>query len=328
MQYSAGCCLMTGLIGPQILKEEENLILKEGISGVILFQRNIISLRQLLKLCRNLKVLASKRSTPTPFFIGIDLEGGRVDRLSHLKESPSWPSAFEMSHFSSEQLFQLARAKGRFLKTLGIDINFAPVLDIPFKKSSVLKGRTFGNKEEEILSSALIYSKGLLQEGVIPCLKHFPGHGGVTEDSHKTLPRDNRDLKSLEPQLEVFRQVLRETSVPFVMTAHLEFPKVELGPATFSALFLKKELRDRLQFKGVIVSDDVDMEALADFSPAERFFKALNGGCNLVLCCQKPETPYEILEFFKNPKEQKKLQPFLKDSFSRLLSVEKKFNLR
>ena len=325
MQYSSGCCLMVSLKGSQILKEEESLIVKEGIAGVILFQRNILSVRQLFELCRELKSLASKRSSPFPFFIGIDLEGGRVDRLSHLKDSPRWPSALEMSGFPSEQLFQLARVKGQFLKALGIDINFAPVVDIPLKKSSLLEGRTFGNKKEDIASSALTYSKGLLKGGVMPCLKHFPGHGGVTEDSHKTLPRDNRDLKSLEPQLNVFKEVLK-APVPFVMTAHLEFPKVELVPATFSSLFLRRELRDRLQFKGVIVSDDVDMEALTDFSPEERFFKALSGGCNLVLCCQKPETPYKILEFFKNSKEQKNLQPFLEDSFLKLMSVKKNFN--
>ena len=327
MEYPTGCCLMVSLKGPQILKEEEDLIVKEGISGVILFKRNILSFEQLFELCRELKSLALKRLTPAPFFIGMDLEGGRVDRLSHLKESPHWPSALEMSQFSTEQLFRLAHIKGRLLKALGVDINFAPVVDIPLKESSVLKGRTFGSTHKKIVSSALTYSKGLLKGGVMPCLKHFPGHGGVKEDSHKTLPRDNRDLKSLEPQLQAFKEVLK-APVPFVMTAHLEFPKVASGPATFSSLFLKGELRDRFQFKGVIVSDDVDMKALDSFSSEKSFFKALYGGCNLVLCCQKPETPYKILEFFRHPKEKKNIQPFLKDSFLKLMSVKKNFDSR
>ena len=211
----------------------------------------------------------------------------------------------------------MAFRKGRLLRALGLDINFAPVADILFEESSLLKTRSFGSQSEKVAASVLAYSQGLLKGGVEPCLKHFPGHGGVEEDSHKTLPKDKRNIKDLKSQLDVFRKAFK-VPVHFVMTAHLEFPQVESGPATFSKVFLREELRNRLYFQGVIVSDDVDMKALSAFSPGERAFKALAGGCNLVLCCQKSETPHEILEFFKKCKEKKQLQDILTDSFSRL----------
>ena len=327
MEYSFGSSLMISLKGPGILQEEEDFIMKEGVAGVILFQRNIVSFRQLFELCRELKSLALRRKNPPYFFIGIDLEGGKVNRLAHLKDSPAWPSALEMSQLPKKQLFQLAQRKGLLLSALGVNINFAPVADMLLKNSSVLKSRTFGNQQKQVTSCALTYSKGLLKGGVAPCLKHFPGHGGVSEDSHKSLPKDKRNLKSLRPQMTVFKKALK-APVPFVMTAHLEFPEVELLPATFSKVFLKRELRNRLHFKGVIVSDDIDMKALKDFSAGERFFKALLGGCNLVLCCQEHKTPYEILEFFKDSKTRGQLQPFLKDSFTRLLAAKKKLPLK
>ena len=322
MEHCIGSSLMISLKGPEILKEEQKLIVEEGVAGVILFQRNILSCRQLFELCQELKALALRAKNTPYFFIGIDLEGGKVNRLVHLKEVPSWPSPLEMSRLSRQELFLLACRKGLLLSALGVDINFSPLVDIPLKNSPLLKTRTFGVQKRKISSCALAYSKGLSKGGVAPCLKHFPGHGGVTEDSHEVLPKDNRSLKSLRAQMDIFQQVFK-AGVPFIMTAHLEFPEVEKGPATFSRIFLRRELRERLQFKGVIVSDDIDMKALSEFSPGERFVKALSGGCNLVLCCQKPKTPYEILKFCKDSKRKAHLQPFLKESFERLLLVKK-----
>ena len=317
-----GSSLMINLKGPKILKEERDLIIKEGIAGVILFQRNILSFQQLFELCCELKSLALKRKNSPYFFIAIDLEGGRVNRLAHLKDCSPWPSALEMSRLPQKKIFDLAFKKGRLLKALGLDINFAPVVDILLKNSSVLKTRSFGNQSEKVIANALAYSKGLLKSGVEPCLKHFPGHGGVKEDSHNMLPMDKRNIEDLTDQLNVFKTILK-APVHFVMTAHLEFPQVESGPATFSKVFLKQQLRNRLGFQGVIVSDDVDMKALEAFPPGERAFKALAGGCNLILCCQKLETPYEILEFFKKCKRKNQLQAYLKDSFLKLSSLKK-----
>ena len=394
-------CLMIGLKGPSLLREERDWIAREGAAGVILFRRNILSFRQLSALCLSLKALARQRVFPPYFFIGMDLEGGSADRLRHLPESRPWPSAAEMGRLPPDQVFHIARRKGALLKSLGIDINFAPVADILQKNSAVLKGRAFGAAKEEVTSRAGAYAAGLLEGGVWPCLKHFPGHGGTAGDSHISLPRDERGRLELKPQTEAFREILEAASaegaapgesgdsaarggrrgreeaagphkppahgsaagaaadriaadritaarrapepstaraqraargggagepcMPFVMTAHVEFPKIEAGPASFSRKFLRELLGGRLGFKGGIVSDDIDMGALAGFSPAERVSRALRAGCHLILCCQKPETPGRIAGFFKqNPGRAAQIQPFLREAFLRLSAVSRR----
>ena len=320
---SVGACLMIGLKGPSLLKEERDWILREGAAGVILFRRNILSFRQLSALCLSLKALAQKRAFPPYFFIGMDLEGGSVDRLRRLPESRPWPSAKAMSRLSPDRIFQTARRKAALLKSLGIDINFAPVTDFRGKSAVLKKGRAFGDTKEAVVSAAVPYVKGLWEGGVRPCLKHFPGHGGAAEDSHKSLPRDERSLEELQPQLQVFREVLEAAPVPFVMTAHVEFPKIESGPATFSRKFLREELIGRIGFKGGIVSDDMDMGALAGFSPPERVLRALRAGSHLILCCQKPETFRQTADFFKSPRRAIKIQTFLKEAFLRLQAISR-----
>ena len=315
---------MIGLKGPSLLPEEKDWILREGAAGVILFRRNILSLRQLSALCLSLKALAQKRAFPPYFFIGTDLEGGSVDRLKHLAESRPWPSAKEMSRLPPDRIFQIARRKGALLKSLGIDINFAPVADFRGKSAVLKKGRAFGDTKEAAVSAALPYVRGLLEGGVQPCLKHFPGHGGAAEDSHLSLPQDERSREALRLQMQAFREILEAAPVPFVMTAHVEFPKIESGPASFSPKILRGELRGRIGFQGGIVSDDMDMGALAGFSPPERVSRALRAGCHLILCCQKPETWRRAADFFlKNPDQALKIQPFIKEAFLKLQAISR-----
>ena len=303
---------MRGLKGPELTKEEREYLISHEVAGVILFQRNILSFKQVYELCRELKELYPTDSPPP--LIAVDLEGGSVNRFSHLKESFPWPSAEKLGQLKSPEIFFIAETMGRQLSALGIDINFAPVVDVPLIQSSLLKGRTFGQNPETIISCAKAFTEGLMKGGVVPCLKHFPGHGGVSEDSHKTLPKDKspvEDRTALKP-FEALKHC------PLIMTAHIEFQNEE-GPATFSPYWLETVLRKQMQFQGIIVSDDIDMEALVSHSSAERFTKALSGGCNLVLCCQKPETPLEIDQFFtKHPKPLQSLKPRLEISAQKI----------
>ena len=264
------------------------------------------------ELCRELKELYPTDSTPP--LIAVDLEGGRVNRFSHLKESFPWPSAEKLGQLKPNQIFSLAEIMGQQLSALGIDINFAPVVDIPLENSPLLKERTFSPKPERVISCAKAFTEGLTKGGVLPCLKHFPGHGGVNEDSHKTLPRDRRTLED-RTALKPF-EVLKHS--PLIMTAHIEFQD-EAGPVTFSSWWLKTVLRKQIQFQGVIVSDDIDMEALAPVSSAGRFIKALSAGCDLILCCQKPETSVEIDRFFlEHPEQLHSINSHLKISAGRV----------
>ena len=228
-----GSCLMIGLKGHSLLKEEKDFIISNHISGVVLFKRNIQSFKQVYELCSELKSL----SRPSPL-IAIDMEGGEVDRFSHLKEAIPWPSAKTLGSLNSKSIYSIARSLAKQLNLLGININFAPVVDLPLIKNPLLETRVFGRTQQEILRGADPFVEGLIKEQVIPCLKHFPGHGGVAEDSHKTFPKDQRHLNELEPQLEIF-QTLFEKHPCWIMTAHIEFPNIDKTPATFSNVFLK-----------------------------------------------------------------------------------------
>ena len=315
---ATGSCLMIGLKGLVLSKEERDFIVSNHIAGIILFKRNIQSFKQVYELCSELKTLSSP-----PLLIAVDREGGEVDRFSHLKESPPWPAPKILKTLQEKSIFSIARMMARQLRLLGIDINFAPVIDIPVSENPLLTSRVFGQSKDEILKKAEPFVKGMVKEQLIPCLKHFPGHGGVHEDSHKILPKDFRPLKELVPQLELF-QTLFERQACWIMTAHIEFPKIDQGPATFSKFFLKTILREERGFKRILLSDDIDMSALDNFSSGEKFFQAIQGGCDLVISCQKPKSPKEIIEYFhRNPLKQKEIKEELIQAGTNLLKIRK-----
>ena len=311
-----GSHLMIGLKGTSLTSEEAKCIVEEKIAGVILFKRNIANFKQLHSLCSELKSLPLEQ----PLLLGIDMEGGEVNRLSHLPDSLKWPSALSLVQQSDEQIFEIAKTMAQRLHALGFDINFAPVVDLPIVESSLLKTRVFGSNKQSIVQKAESFKKGLLAGGIIPCLKHFPGHGGVSEDSHKVLPQDLRTLKDLEEQLQIFESLSKDSCI---MTAHIEFPNIDNQPASFSSKFLREELRNKRGFSSVIFSDDIDMHALDQFSPDQRALKCLEGSCDLILSCQQESTYKQIIEFFRNYQISRKLLIDLKESDKRLAQLKR-----
>ena len=295
-----GSCLMMALKGPRLLKREQAFIVKNKIAGVALFQRNIRSFKQLFQLNKQIKSLIR----PAPL-IAIDMEGGSVNRFSHLKtEKADWPSAEELSRLPPLKVFLTAKKMAKHLKDLGVDLNFAPVVDLPLVESEILKTRTFGKKPADILKTADPFFRGLIEGGIVPCLKHFPGHGGVTADSHKALPKDRRSLEDLKPQLKIFQKMFKD-QFTCLMTAHIEFSEIEKKPATFSKILLTQILKNRMKFKGLVVSDDIDMKALSLFSPGESFFLAIKAGCDMVMTCQDLESPLKIIDYFERQSHKK-----------------------
>ena len=184
-QLNTGTLLWVGIEGPSLSYEEKKFLQTEHISGVVLFQRNIISPQQLHTICQEI------HSVHPTIFISIDREGGPVDRLKHLEMIPSWPSPGKLIQVaSSEDISSTAFFMGRELAALGIDINLAPSLDIEHVPSTLFKDRLFGAKAKDIIEKGLAWMQGLQRSEVLPCAKHFPGHGAVLQDSHKMLPID------------------------------------------------------------------------------------------------------------------------------------------
>ena len=309
-----GSALFISLEGIKPSLEETEFIKKQSPAGVTLFKRNIKSKEQTQALIQKIKSLSQE-----PLLVAVDCEGALVNRLSHI--GFKYPSSEELSFEPKEKILKLAKSMGKDLRNFGFDLNFAPVVDLPIVKSPLLVERVFGSSPDKIIEKAGAFMGGLLKGGIYPCLKHFPGHGGVKEDSHELLPQDPRSLDDLEIQIQIFENLFKKYPCA-IMTAHILFPQIDKSPASFSKRLLTEILKKNRKFKGLVFSDDIDMGALKGFSPGEAYFLALQAGCDMVLNCQK--SPFKILEYFqKNPIKKKEINEKLKQS---RLKLKKLYN--
>ncbi len=260
-------------------------LIDRGASGAILFKENLGTPAETAELCA-----ALKRRAGRSFLLCLDQEGGRVARLR--EGFVQLPPMRKLGELGNEAL---AAAAGRLLgeecRTVGFDVDFAPVVDVDSNpENPVIGDRSFGRSPELVgrMGAALI--KGLQSTGVAACAKHFPGHGDTLQDSHKTLPHLSHDLARLQRiELPPFAAAAR-AGVATVMTAHVVFDALEPGlPATMSPRVLSL-LKDPVGFRGTIVSDDLEMAAVAERWPMdEAAALSVAAGCDLLLVCHRAE---------------------------------------
>jgi len=286
-QYALGQLFMVGIPYPMLDSDSRRLLQDLRPGGVILFRRNYSDPETLAALCAELHSLFPE----SPPLIALDHEGGRVHRLN----SPftHFPPAASLGRIGSPELAQqVGCAMGRELRSVGIDMDFAPVLDVLTNPSNTVIGdRAFATDPQLVSLLGCALARGLREGGVIPCGKHFPGHGATLIDSHNDLPRDERgeeDLMGLD--LIPFRQAIHE-KIEMVMTAHIVYPALDPDyPATLSPIIIEELLRRRLGFHGVVVTDDLDMGAIVRHSSLEQAsLNALKAGADLLLICHSLE---------------------------------------
>lgn len=293
-------------LGPIILdlktimldQEERDILQHPLVAGVILFSRNYESPSQIAELCRSIRSVRSQ-----PIIIAVDHEGGRVQRFrqgfSHLP--PMQQIGIEYSK-NPQQAMIMAEACGWIMAaelfSIGVNLSFAPVLDLAMKNHSVIGDRAFDASPSIVVKLAKALIKGMHEIGMASTGKHFPGHGEVTLDSHKTLPIDERDFALVEASDMVpFRDLIQENVLDAVMPAHILFPKMSDKPVGFSDYWLQEILRKKLQFNGIVFSDDLNMEGAAFAGNyVERATLALNAGCDLVLICNNRLGAIQILD--------------------------------
>ncbi len=285
--------LMVGFPGRELDADFKALV-ADGVFGAILFAHNIGTAYETAVLCRQIKAEANR-----PFILAVDQEGGRVARLNW----PPFTSLPPMRELGRRGDAELAERAGRLLafelRALGFDWDFAPVLDVDTNPlNPVIGDRSFHHQANEVARLGVALARGLEAGGVASCGKHFPGHGDTTQDSHLTLPRLPHDLERLRRvELVPFRAFAR-AGLSAVMTAHVVFEAVDPGiPATMSRKALDLILRGELGFQGVIVSDDLEMKAVADYFPVEE--AAVVGalaGVDLFLACHRAEVQHKVIE--------------------------------
>lgn len=258
--------------------------------GIILFRRNYESPEQISAL------IAEIRSIRPEILIAVDHEGGRVQRFR--EGFTRLPAASVYAREGDEDLAEGAGwLMAAELRAVGVDFSFAPVLDVESGISQVIGDRAFGTDPFTVTRMAGRFMIGMHSAGMAAVAKHFPGHGGVVEDSHKALPVDPRALEALESRDLVPFRTLMGQGLEGIMPAHVIYSALDAQPAGFSSFWIQDVLRTRLGFDGAIFSDDLSMAgaAFAGNYP-DRARMALDAGCDMVLVCNAPGAADEVLD--------------------------------
>ena len=263
--------------------EMRSLAREFQLGGVTLFAPNIEAPEQVAELAYDLQSLAAD----LPLWVAVDQEGGRIARL----HSPftEWPAMATLGRSGDEKLaYRFAAALAAELRAVGITLDYAPVLDIHTNpKNPVIGDRALGEDAETVARLGAAVVRGLQENGVAACGKHFPGHGDTSVDSHVELPLiEHSPDRIRRVECVPFREAILN-DVAFIMTAHLLIPSLdEERPATLSPRIVRGLLREELGFHGVILSDDLEMKAVADtYTVQDAAVQAVAAGCDGVLIC-------------------------------------------
>lgn len=272
--------------GFSLTDEEKRIISQYQPLGVTLFLRNISTKKQVAELSKQIREVAQRND----IIIAVDQEGGRVRRLTEPEFRP-YASQYVLGRLEQELGAQKANIAARDhallishdLKDCGINLNYAPVMDLAFEETAaVLKSRCFGNDEKQAARLGKILLDTYIQNGICPCIKHMPGHGRITVDPHLGLPFLTQSLKDLEKDFYPFKAL---NFSPAGMTAHVVIPEIDdKNPITLSTNGIKELIRNIIGFDGLLISDSINMRALKG-NLGEITIKCIAAGCDCVCYC-------------------------------------------
>jgi beta-N-acetylhexosaminidase len=321
---------MVGFEGHTPSDDVRRLLRQFRVGGVILFARNVDGPEQLAELVRELQSIARDAGHDLPLLVAVDQEGGRVQRL----RAPwtLWPPLRAVGRAASEAMARrMGEALAAELAPCGIRLDFAPVVDVDTNPDNpVIGDRSFGDDPELVgrLGAALI--GGLQDSGVAACAKHFPGHGDTGVDSHLELPVVDHALSRLrDVELRPFRAAVG-AGVASVMTAHVLVRELDdRFPATLSRRVIRGVLRDELGYRGVVVSDDLEMKAIAaSWGPGEAALRAAQAGCDILPVCKDAAAQVAALEGLVRALEAGELRwKQAEDAIARVRRLKERFAL-
>lgn len=286
LRQKIGQLALCSLDGRDVTAPEKEFLREYRVGNIIHFGNNVLGFAQARAFNEKLDALIRENCAGVPPLVGIDHEGGRVMRFG---EDFTWfPSQMALGAADDPALTEaVGAAMGRELRAAGFQISFSPVVDVNSNPQNPVIGvRAFGDDPENVARHGEALARGLQSEGVMACLKHFPGHGDTAVDSHYGLPRVDKPLAALEQaELNPYRALIARRAADAVMTTHILFPALEPEnvPATLSQKILTGLLREKMGFSGLIVTDGMQMRAIAEHYGVERgCVEALKAGCDLI----------------------------------------------
>ncbi|MEJ2255999.1 MAG: beta-N-acetylhexosaminidase [Woeseiaceae bacterium] len=297
--------VMLDVEGLSLSPADRDLLREPAVGGVILFARNFESVAQVTDLVAEIRALRRP-----PLLVAVDHEGGRVQRFRDgFTEIPPMRRIGLEFDRDPDAGRQAAREAGWLigaeLRSIGIDLCFAPCVDLDWGVSEIIGDRAFHRKPDIVSDLANVFSRGLRSAGMAAVAKHFPGHGAVIADSHLKLPVDRREYGVLLDDMRPYERLVRSGSIAGVMLAHIVYEQIDAQPAGFSEYWIGRELRSRIGFGGAVFSDDLSMKATASYgSMAERARLSLDAGCDMILVCNDRDAAHEAvaaLNEYANP---------------------------
>ncbi|KJU73049.1 beta-N-acetylhexosaminidase [Clostridium baratii] len=323
-----GQLVISGFYGTTLDENILKLIKENKISGVILFNRNVKDSNTLLSLNNSLK--ESNKNNKLPLFISVDEEGGSVTRMP--KDIKRLPTNKYIGSLNNKDLsYNVGEILGEQLSYFGFNMNFAPVLDINSNPNNpVIGDRSFGNNKDTVAILGTSTMKGIQSKNIISVVKHFPGHGDTSVDSHVNLPVVNYDINRLKSFEFVPFKTAIQNGADAVMVGHILLSKIDSKyPSSMSYEIVTNILRKDLGFNGLVVSDDMTMGAIIEnYSIEEASIKSINAGVDLLLVCQKYENTENVLKALKEAVLNGTIsKERLDNALYNIISIKKKYLL-
>jgi len=293
--------VMLDIDGVSLTPADRDLLRQPAVGGLILFSRNYESPEQLTRLVDEVRALRS----PPPI-IAVDHEGGRVQRFRDgFTAIPPMRVIGRQYRTDPKAALALARQAGWLiaseLRACGIDLCFAPCVDLDWGVSEIIGDRAFHAKPEVVSDRAAEFCRGLRSAGMAAVAKHFPGHGAVVADSHEQLPVDRREYGDLLDDMRPYEKLIGNGLIAGVMMAHIVYQQMDPLPAGFAAYWIQRELRSRLGFGGAVLSDDLSMKATRPYGTMpERAQRSLQAGCDMVLVCNDRDAAQATVRALKD----------------------------
>ncbi len=320
-EQKVGQLFIFGIDDINLTKETNTFLTENHIGGILLLGKNITDEKQLKALIQNIQ-----KEKDIPLFISIDQEGGVVSRIK-------WNEKLTIAQneiSNSKQAYTVAKDRGEILKDLGINMNLAPVVEYITDRNSFMYNRVYRGTINEVYEKGISSIQGYTDSGIIPVIKHFPGHSNTSPDSHYSLPIVNINTDQWNEYLQPFSKILEQSNVDAIMIGHIKFPNIDSNPATISKEIITNKLINDLKYNGLIISDDMEMDALENIDSYTNIAKqAITAGNDILIYSkyskEHPTIQKDIYDYILNEVKSNGLN--IDDKVLKILRMKIKYNI-